>query len=232
MFAGASVTASSPQGRFADGAARLSGRVVRDTEAYGKHLLHHYEGELSLHVHLGLYGKVTDGELPAPPPVGQVRLRLTGATHWMDLRGPAACELFTPGEVAALRERLGADPLRDDADPAAAYRRISTSRLPLGALLLDQSVVAGTGLVYVTEVLFRAGIAPTSPGHELTEEQWRAMWTDLCNLMKREWLPAGSTPSTVSTPQRRWGARRGWTGTAVRCTCTVGPANPAWSAAT
>jgi endonuclease-8 len=202
LFAGASVTASSPQGRFAAGAAQLSGRVLVDTEAYGKHLLHHYEGELSLHVHLGLYGKVTDGELPAPPPVGQVRLRLTGATHWMDLRGPAACELFTPGEVAALRERLGADPLRDDADPAAAYRRISTSRLPLGALLLDQSVVAGTGLVYVTEVLFRAGIAPTSPGHELTEEQWRAMWTDLCNLMK-EGVATGriDTVHSIHTPE-------------------------------
>ena len=176
LFAGDRLWAASPQGRFADGAARLSGRVMRDAEAYGKHLLHHYEGDLSLHVHLGLYGRFNDGPVPAPPPVGQVRLRLEGSRHFLDLRGPAACELFDPAQVAALRDRLGADPLRDDADPSRPYRRISRSPAPLASLLLDQSVVAGTGLIYVTEVLFRAGLPPTLPGRELTPAAWEALW--------------------------------------------------------
>ena len=54
-FVGKRVQASSPQGRFADGAARLDGRTVEGVEAYGKHLLHHY-GDQHLHVHLGMYG--------------------------------------------------------------------------------------------------------------------------------------------------------------------------------
>ncbi|TWH66327.1 endonuclease-8 [Micromonospora olivasterospora] len=107
LFAGDKVHAASPQGRFAEGAARLAGTVLEGTEAYGKHLLHHYAGELTLHVHLGLYGKFADGPGEPPPPVGQVRLRLTSDLHWLDLRGPTACELLTPPEVAALRERLG-----------------------------------------------------------------------------------------------------------------------------
>ncbi len=184
LFAGRPVIAASPQGRFAEGAARLSGRVLHEVEAYGKHLLHHYEGDLTLHIHLGLYGRFTDGAPPAPEPVGQVRLRLTGRTHWLDLRGPTACELFDPPEVAALRDRLGADPLRDDADPAAAYRRIGRSRAPLAGLLLDQSVVAGTGLIYVSEVLFRAGLPPTTPGRQLSPQAWEELWGDLCALMK------------------------------------------------
>ena len=92
-----------------------------------------------------------------------MRLRLVSDRHWLDLRGPTACELLTPSEVDALRARLGADPLRADADPDAAYARIRRSPTPLVALLLDQSVVAGTGLIFVTEVLFRAGLPPTSP---------------------------------------------------------------------
>ncbi|HYN93746.1 MAG TPA: DNA-formamidopyrimidine glycosylase family protein, partial [Pilimelia sp.] len=114
LFAGRRVTAASPQGRFAAGAAALSGAVLRATEAYGKHLLHHYDGDRTLHVHLGLYGGFADGAAPAPPPVGQVRLRLRTANHWLDLRGPTACELFDPPRVAALRARLGADPWRAD----------------------------------------------------------------------------------------------------------------------
>ena len=41
--------------------------------------------------------------------------------HWLDLRGPTACELLTPPRCAALHDRLGPDPLRADADPERAY---------------------------------------------------------------------------------------------------------------
>lgn len=183
LFAGDQVTTASPQGRFEAGAALLSGTVLCDTEAYGKHLLHHHEGGRVMHVHLGLYGRFTDGAGAPPPPVGQVRLRLASAAHWLDLRGPTACEVLAPPEVAALKARLGADPLRTDADPDAAYARIRRSTTSIAALLLDQSVVAGSGLIFVTEVLFRAGIAPTMPGHRLAEGTWRSIWTDLCELM-------------------------------------------------
>jgi endonuclease-8 len=203
LFAGRRVTAGSPQGRFSDGAARLSRRVLRDTEAYGKHLLHHYDG-VSLHVHLGLYGKFTDGTGAPPPPVGEVRLRMATRAHWLDLRGPAACELLDAGEVAALIDRLGADPLREDGPDRAdaAHRAITRSGKPIASLLLDQSIVAGAGLIYVTEVLFRAGIPPTLPGRELTEETWRALWDDLRALM-REGVEKGriDTVHTAHTPE-------------------------------
>ncbi|MEU4379376.1 Fpg/Nei family DNA glycosylase [Micromonospora echinofusca] len=184
LFGGDKPHVASPQGRFAEGAARLSGTVLEATEAYGKHLLHHHAGELTLHVHLGLYGRFADGAGEPPEPVGQVRLRLTSDRHWLDLRGPTACELLTPPEVAALRGRLGPDPLRADADPDRAYARISRSPTPLAALLLDQSVVAGTGLIFVTEALFRAGLPPTLPGRRLTRAGWDALWADLVALMR------------------------------------------------
>lgn len=201
LFAGKRITASSPQGRFAAGAALIDGQVLRGTDAYGKHLLHHYDGH-TLHVHLGLYGGFTDGPSPVPEPVGQVRLRMQTRRHWLDLRGPAACELLTPPEVQALLARLGADPLRDDADPDQAYHRIARSGLPIAALLLNQEVVAGTGLVYVTEVLFRAAIDPHRPGRDVSEEQWRGIWKDLQELM-REGVARGriDTVHAAHTPE-------------------------------
>lgn len=78
-FAGRAVRASSPQGKFSDGAALLDGRVLTDTDAYGKHLFLGFGAAGWVHVHLGLYGKFTFGSGPAPAPVGQVRLRLAGA---------------------------------------------------------------------------------------------------------------------------------------------------------
>ncbi|GAA2593954.1 zinc finger domain-containing protein [Actinomadura fulvescens] len=184
MFGGRALRAESPQGRFAEGARRLDGRVLTEAEAHGKHLLLRFEDEWLVHIHLGLYGTYTFGPVPAPEPRGLVRLRLTGVSEFADLRGPAACELLEPGEVKVLLDRLGADPLRADADPERAWRRIGRSRTSIAALLMDQSVVAGPGNVYRAEVLFRQGVDPGLPGRALTREQWSAIWADLVGLMR------------------------------------------------
>jgi endonuclease-8 len=183
-YAGSPVSVSSPQGRFAAGASLVDGKVLVRAEAYGKHLLHVYGPDLTVHVHLGLYGTFDETKLPETEPVGQVRMRLVGQTHWADLRGPAACEILTHDEVAALRDRLGGDPLRRDADPAAAFRRIGRSRTPIAALLLDQKIVAGVGNVYRAEVLFRHGVHPMREGRGIDAELWRSMWDDLVTLMR------------------------------------------------
>jgi formamidopyrimidine-DNA glycosylase len=188
LFGGAVVTAGSPQGRFADGAALIDGSTLVRTEAYGKHLFHHYRsaagGGVLLHVHLGLYGSFVDALGTPPPPVGALRLRLVGNGYWADLRGPTACELLTPPERLALLRRLGPDPLRRPADGAAAFARVARSRTVVAALLMDQSVVAGIGNVYRAELLFRHRIWPFLPGNRLPAPSWGAMWADLRVLMR------------------------------------------------
>lgn len=176
--------AASPQGRFAEGAAQLDEQTLERTEAYGKHLLHHYGNDCILHVHLGLYGKFTTGRGEPPEPRGALRLRLTNDEAWTDLRGPTACELITPDAVEALVARLGPDPLRPRQDPDRAYRKIAKSRAPIGVLLMDQSVVAGIGNVYRAEILFRARLDPLRPGRDLPERLWLEMWDDLVTLMR------------------------------------------------
>jgi endonuclease-8 len=183
LFGGRRVSVDSPQGRFHDGARLLTDTTLRHSEAVGKHLLHHFDHDRTLHIHLGLYGKFADGTVPTPTPIGQVRLRMTGPEHWLELRGPTACEVLDPAQVDLLRSRLGQDPLRDDAAPDRAYARIRTSPTPLATLLLNQEIVAGTGLIFVTEALFRAGYRPTMPGRALPASRWAAMWADLRELM-------------------------------------------------
>lgn len=55
-FVGRRVSASSPQGRFAEGAALLDGREAESVRAVGKQMFLGFEGDLWLRVHLGLYG--------------------------------------------------------------------------------------------------------------------------------------------------------------------------------
>ena len=174
---------SSPQGRFTD-AAILDGRVFTRASVWGKHLFHHYAGGPVVHVHLGLYGTFTELPAPMPLPVGQVRMRIVGLEFGTDLRGPTACEVIDEAQASAIVARLGPDPLRRDADPAPAWTRISKSRKPIGALLMDQSVIAGVGNVYRSELLYRHGVDPYRPGREVGEDEFSAAWIDLVALMK------------------------------------------------
>jgi len=181
----APVRVGSPQGRFAEHALLVDGRVLRNADAWGKHLFHHYDGAHVVHIHLGLYGTFTEfGTIDMPDPVGQVRMRMVGGQFGTDLRGPTVCEVIAEAEIADVVAKLGPDPLRPDAEPARAWARITKSRRPVGGLLMDQSVLAGVGNVYRSELLYRHRIDPYRPGTAITAAEFDDMWTDLVALMR------------------------------------------------
>jgi endonuclease-8 len=111
-------------------------------------------------------------------------MRMVGAEYGTDLRGPTVCEVIDEAQVSEVVARLGPDPLRSDADPAGAWARITKSRRPIGALLMDQTIIAGVGNVYRSELLFRHRIDPFRPGRDVREAEFAAAWTDLVALMK------------------------------------------------
>ena len=192
-FGGGPVSVSSPQGRFVD-SELVDGRVLESAEAMGKHLFHRYEGGLVVHVHLGLYGAFHDrivqrGEWPEV--IGQVRMRMLGiegeAVRCSDLRGPTRCEVIDDAGVREVAARLGPDPIIPTATALAtvddAAKRIARSSRPIGALIMDQKIIAGVGNVYRAEVLFRLGLDPFATGRDTSRRVVEAIWEDLVELM-------------------------------------------------
>lgn len=185
-YAGAAPAVSSPQGRFAEGAALLDGRTVEGTDAWGKLLFVHFAGEAVLYVHLGLIGTFVlqrVGGSAEPPVTGQVRVRLWDGRTVADLRGPMACRVLTPAEQGALVARQGPDPLRPESDPDRGWERVRRSQRSIGELLMDQTVLAGVGNIYRSEVLFRHRVNPAFAGTRIKRTTWQAMWEDLVALM-------------------------------------------------
>ena len=207
LLKGRQVRLASPQGKFAEGAALLDGRTCVGLVPYGKHLWYAFEGDLSMHVHLGLYGKWRTGLGPPPEVRGQLRLRMTAGDAWLDLRGPTACEVHTPADVDRVLARLGPDPLQRKDNGEQAWQRISRSRAPIGQLLMDQSVLAGIGNVYRAEVLYRAALSPFRPGREVSRPTWDALWEDTRTLM-RAGVKAGRIVTTAPEDRDRKGRVR------------------------
>ncbi|MDF2506371.1 MAG: glycosylase [Microbacterium sp.] len=76
-FVGKTLSASSPQGRFADGAAILDGRAAVSVQAVGKQMFLETEGDLWLRVHLGLYGAWDfAGEIVIDPTIASANGRM------------------------------------------------------------------------------------------------------------------------------------------------------------
>jgi formamidopyrimidine-DNA glycosylase len=81
-------------------------------------------------------------------------------------------DLYEPGEEEEhpLISRLGPDPFSEDFTVeylASAFGRKASVK----GLLLDQSVVAGLGNIYVDEVLFSAGVHPARKASTLSAEE-------------------------------------------------------------
>lgn len=185
---------TSPQGRFADGAAELDGRRLARSDAWGKHLFVDFDGPL-LHVHLGLIGKFrrprTEGPVPA-----SVRLRIESDETAWHLTGPQTCRLIDPGEAAEIIDGLGPDPLRRGARPDKFIDAVARRRVPIAAALLDQKIIAGIGNVYRAEFLFIEGIDPRTPASQLRPDQTRALWD-----LAREQLRQGVRLNRIVTVQ-------------------------------
>lgn len=94
-FVGRQVAASSPQGRFAEGAAVIDGRAAVDVRAVGKQMFLEFDDELWLRVHLGMYGAWDfAGEILVDPTIasangrmGQTNQRGTDLDRVMDAAG-------------------------------------------------------------------------------------------------------------------------------------------------
>jgi endonuclease VIII len=183
MLAGKRIAVSSPQGRFLEGAGQIDGEICESVEAYGKHLLYGFGNGLSLHIHLGLFGRFKTHKLPAKEPKGAVRVRMESTTHVVDINGPNTCELLTPDERDALVSRIGPDVLRKDADKARAFARIAKSKTSIGLLLMDQSVMAGIGNIYRTEILWRCRVHPQNVGKNIDAATFDLLWQDAVALL-------------------------------------------------
>jgi endonuclease-8 len=151
----------------------LTGQIVTEAVARGKHLLIRTDRGITVHTHLKMEGYWRIQPADGGRPFGrsyQLRLVL-GNPQWV-----AAGYLLGITEVlSTTREdrvtgHLGPDLLGPDWDAAAAVARLIRDQgRPIGEALLDQRNLAGAGTVFATEMLFLRGIDPWRPVGEVDD---------------------------------------------------------------
>ena len=185
---GKAFVATSPNGRFVEGAAAVNGRVLSDVQAHGKHVFYIFGAgadSVVVHVHFGMSGRFSTHALPGPEPTATTRLRLVNEpSSTVALLSAMTVEHGDLAFMALKRSALGPDPLREDADGEKLWAKMRTSKKPVGLILMDQSFVAGLGNIYRAEVLFVSGVHPETPGCLVTRDRFEALWSTSVRLLQ------------------------------------------------
>ncbi|MEK9685452.1 MAG: DNA-formamidopyrimidine glycosylase family protein [Rhodospirillaceae bacterium] len=200
QLAGKELEVSSPQNRFSEGAKILSQIRCLKVEAFGKHLFYHFENAHLLHIHLGLFGRIRTHKAPAHPPKGQVRVRLIAETMVVDINGPTICEIQNIEEFQKTTRRIGPDLLRKDSDPEKFISKAQNSKRTIAALLMDQSVIAGIGNIFRSEILWRNHIHPLKRGCNLEHGEIETLWNDSKMLLSLA-LKSGKIMTLLNSTQ-------------------------------
>ena len=197
----------------------LAGRIVTDVTAYGKHLLAHLapggrssarvattpEVGLTLHSHLRMDGKwivYRTGARRWPSPSDHRVRAVLGGTEWTaEGHWLGMLDLLPTADEPHLLGHLGPDIMADDFPDhglGIALQRVSqTPDRPVGAVLLDQTVVAGIGTIYMSESLFARRTSPWTPAGDV--EVAAVLDVARKQLLRSVKLPV---PNTTGDPQR------------------------------
>jgi formamidopyrimidine-DNA glycosylase len=156
-----------------DMAARLTGKRVLGLRRRSKYILVDLDSAETLLIHLGMSGRmlvsgVAIGEFlhphPAPAKHDHVVLHMEDDARitFNDARRFGAMDLMPTAaqEDHWLIRDIGPEPLGNSFNEAYLIDRLKGRNTPIKAALLDQRIVAGLGNIYVSEVLYRAGIHP------------------------------------------------------------------------
>lgn len=203
------------------GDADLAGRTVTAVTAYGKHILTRIaatdhadsaargrrrptvpDEPLTLRSHLRMEGRwyVHARNAEPWPSAGRASVRaVLGGTEWTAVGTWLGLLDLVP--TAAEREligHLGPDIMADGFDVDRAVPRLLTDpSRAVGAVLLDQTTVAGIGTMYMAEALFVQRISPWTPVAQVDLPA-------LLSTARRQLLRGASqaVPSTTGNPRR------------------------------
>lgn len=174
-------------------AERLQGRRIESLTRRAKYLLVNFEGGLTAISHLGMSGSYrVEAESAADTPGAFHHARSKDEKHdhvvFHLSRGEAPARVVYNDprrfgfllleETARLSENpflagLGPEPTGNSLSAEVMAAAFAGKKAPLKAALLDQTLIAGLGNIYVCEALFRAGLSPTRAAGTLVDAKGR-----------------------------------------------------------
>ena len=180
----------------------LPGQVVKSMGRRGKYLLFYLTDKVLIS-HLRMEGKYF--YYPDQVPERKhahvlIHFEDGGTLVYEDVRKFGTMELLAPELLEAyfLSKKLGPEPTEQDFNLEIFIGALKKSKKPIKSHLLDQTLVAGLGNIYVDEVLWRAKVHPASPSQSLTRAEATAIHNQTISVLGQAVEKGGSTIRTYT----------------------------------
>ena len=174
--------------------AHLIGKKIERVDAAGKHLLVHFAGGLVLRTHMRMNGSWHIYQRGEKWRRARSSMRIVIATDRYEAVGFQIPESeFVRGDAEALT-RLGPDLLAEDFDIEETLRRLdSRPDAEIADALLDQTVAAGIGNVFKSEILWECRVSPFARVGDLDATGRRQLFEVARKQLRFNVLPGSAT---------------------------------------
>ena len=180
----------------------MPGQVIQTMGRRGKYLLFYLSDKILIS-HLRMEGKYF--YYPDQVPERKhahilIHFEDGGTLVYEDVRKFGTMELLAPKLLEAyfVTKKLGPEPTEQDFDLARLKLALKKSKKPIKSHLLDQTLVAGLGNIYVDEVLWRAKIHPFRSSNSLSSQEARKVHDETIKVLGQAVEKGGSTIRTYT----------------------------------
>ncbi len=184
---------------------QLQGQTVLEVRRRGKYLLLELSDGLLL-IHLGMSGSLSFATRPEAPGKHDHFDMVTslGTLRLHDPRRFGAV-VFARGEsdpiARKLLEKLGVEPLGDDFAASTFHLALQHRKTAIKQVLLGGQTVVGVGNIYASEVLFLAGIRPTTRAMRISRPRAARLHQAIRQVLAQAVASGGSTLRDFSNAQ-------------------------------
>ncbi|MCQ2814806.1 MAG: DNA-formamidopyrimidine glycosylase [Bacilli bacterium] len=175
----------------------LTGETFKNVSRIGKFLIFHLSNDKVIISHLRMEGKFYEvNENDKNTYYSRVVFHLDNGKKlcFDDSRCFGILIYSTEKEYKNVKDikKLGPEPF-DIQDVNYLIKRTKNKKIPIKTQLLDQSLMAGIGNIYVDETLFKSKIHPWTPSNLITKDEWQKILNNACEILNLAIKMGGST---------------------------------------
>ena len=178
---------------------RLKGRRVTGIARRAKYIIWYFDNETAMILHLGMSGRISiTSHRPAVlEKHDHLIFTVEDGTviRFNDARRFGMVDLVPSNQIFQHRllKSLGPEPLGNDFSSIGLGAMLEGKQQPIKNALLDQSVVAGLGNIYVCESLYRSNISPRRLAMNVKGRRLGELFVNIKDILNEAIIAGGST---------------------------------------
>ncbi|AZZ65666.1 DNA-formamidopyrimidine glycosylase [Metamycoplasma phocicerebrale] len=186
----------------------LKNATIKNIENKGKHIIFKFNNDTILISHLRMegkyrfYNKSTENHKHL---MMKFIFDDKSELHYLDSRMFGTFHLRTNKNYNLLLplSKIANEP--KDIDVNNLYDKLQKTTTAIKTKLLDQTLVAGLGNIYVDEALFASGVSPISPSKNISKKKLLEILTNAQKIMDKSFELGGSTIHTYESLNNKTG---------------------------